>query len=370
MFTAHRSVRRPAQNWLLVLAASLLTLVGCTDAEPNAKPEVIQPVKLHQVDPAGAERIREFPAVVEASAIAQLAFRVGGELDELPVKPGHDVEKGQLIARLDPSDYQLVMDEAQARYDLAASQYNRSKDLVAEGVMSQSQFDEIDSNRNVTKANLETARANLRYTELRAPFAGSIAQVFVENYENIQPQQAIATLQLSDAIDVSIQVPESLFARVQRRDNITVDVVFDASPGQAYSAQLKEWDTTADRATNTYKVVFTLPTPMDINALPGMSATVRVNTLQLMPDARKALIVPASAVFTPPTTELDGERYVWVYYANDQTVELRAVTIGEMTNQGLQILSGIEPGDQVVTAGVHQLTDGQKVRPWQRERGL
>lgn len=356
--------------WIGLSLLSVTLLSGCSEAVSDPLETGERPVKLHQVSIAGGERTRQFPAVVEAAEAAQLAFRVAGELTKLPAQPGRDVAQGDLIAKLDATDYQLVVDEAKARYDLAASQFARSEKLVKDGLMSQAQYDEIKANLDVSRANLDTARANLGYTELRAPFAGSIARLYVENYENVQPQQQIATLQLSDAIDISIRVPENLFARVQRRSEATVDVIFDASPGQRYKAQLKEWDTSADPATNTYKVVFTMPKPMDLNALPGMSATVEVDTRALLAATERLIVIPAQAVFSPLGQEQGEQRFVWVYDPQSQQVEQREVTVGEITNHGIEILSGLSVDEQIVVAGVHQLEPGQRVRPWVRERGL
>ncbi|RUO41743.1 efflux RND transporter periplasmic adaptor subunit [Pseudidiomarina aestuarii] len=351
----------------------LLLLVGCSDGAPaNAVEPVIQPVKLHTVTTGDGQRLRDFPAVVEAAQVAQLAFRVGGEIQAFPARAGTDVEQGDLIARLDPTDYQLVVDQAQARYDLALAQYQRTENLVEQGVISPQQFDEVKANLEVSRANLETAKANLQYTELRAPFAGVIAHVFVENFETVQPQRQIATLQMSDAIDISIRVPESLFARVQRNtnNNYQPDVIFAADPEQAYPATLKEFDTTADPATNTYKVVFTLPSPTEFNVLPGMSATLRVDMDAVSQQLTNALLVPTTALFSPSEVEQAQGYFVWVY--NDQlgTVAKRAVETGAVTNQGVEITSGLSAGEQVVTAGVYQLNEGQRVRPWLRERGL
>lgn len=359
---------------LLILPLLALALAGCEPRTPTSPAApVVQPVKLHQVATPGSERLRQFPAVVEAAEAAQLAFRVGGEIVSLPVKPGQEVAQGALLAALDKTDYQLVVDQAQARFELAQAQYSRGAKLIESGLMSQAQFDEIRSNMEVARANLQTARANLSYTELKAPFAGTVAQLFVENYENVQPLRTIATLQLSDAIDISIRVPENIFARVQRRTDVSVDVVFDASPGNAYQAKLKEWDTVADPATNTYKVVFSMPKPLDINALPGMSATVIVDSNEIMSGASTALVVPASAVFSPP--QADGERWVWIFTPTSTNPELgevvaRAVQVGAVTNAGIEITSGLSAGEQVVVAGVHQLTEGQQVRVWVRERGI
>ncbi|OZB07004.1 MAG: efflux transporter periplasmic adaptor subunit [Idiomarina sp. 34-48-12] len=353
------------------VTALVANLVGCGDvAETTAREEIVQPVKLHTVNFSDDQRLRQFPAVVEAAQVAQLAFRVGGEINEFPVKAGNEVKQGELIAKLDPTDYQLVLDQAQARFELAQAQFRRTENLVEQGVISPQQFDEVKSNLEVARANLETARANVRYTELRAPFAGTIAHVFVERYETVQPQRAIATLQMNNAIDVSIRVPEGLFARVQRNSNYQPDVIFAAAPELKFKATLKEWDTTADPATNTYKVVFTLPTPENLNVLPGMSAMVSVDAQAVSQQRDAALMVPTSALFSPSTKAPEQGHFVWVYDAKTQQVNQREVTVRALTNRGAEIIEGLEAGEQIVTAGVHAISDKQRVRPWVKERGL
>ncbi len=356
-------------RWLIITMGLLLT--ACSENGPAPVADAaVQPVKLHLVTHTQDTKSRRFPAVVEAAQVAQLAFRVAGEVREFPVKPGNKVERGDLIAKLDPTDYQLVVDQAAARYKLAEAQFKRTQNLVDQGVISQQQFDEVKSNLGVARANLETAKANLSYTELRAPFAGTIAHVYVERFETVQPQLPIATLQLSNAIDVSIRVPENLFARVQRNTDYRPTVIFTAAPKQSFTAQLKEWDSTADPATNTYRVVFTMPMPSGINLLPGMSATVVVDVDAISAAVESGFVVPTAAVFSPATEQPEAGYFVWRYLPESKKVQLTPVTIGGVTNNGIEIVSGIDSGDQIVVAGVHELHDNQRVRAWVKERGL
>lgn len=357
---------------ILLLTCSSVLLAGCQPQAPaDAAPApVVQPVKLFQVPAQQSAQYRDFPATVEAAQVAQLSFRVAGELAEFPVKAGDDVVRGALVAKLDPRDYQLVVDQAQARFDLAQAQFARTENLVDQGVISPQQFDEVKANLDIARANLDTAKSNLSYTELRAPFAGTIAHLFVERFETVQPQQPIVTLQMNDAIDVSINVPENLFARVRRNSDYRPDVIFASAPDTRYSATLKEWDAVADPATNTYKVVFTLPSPTDLNVLPGMTARVRVDINAVSEQASSAQIIPASAVFTPRTVATDSAPKVWVYDPQSQQVSMRSITVAAVTERGIEVATGLNPGEQIVVAGVHALTDGQQVRPWQKEPGL
>lgn len=356
---------------ITVMVLVMVALTGCSPAaEQPVQEALVQPVKLHTVTDNGGERIRTFPAVVEAAQVAQLAFRVGGEISEFPLTAGQNVAQGDLIAKLDPTDYQLVLDQAEARFELAQAQFSRTENLVEQGVISPQQFDEVKSNLDVARANLETARTNVRYTELRAPFAGTIAHVFVERFETVQPQRPIATLQMNNAIDVSIQVPEGLFARVQRQLDYQPDVIFAAAPEQRFTAKLKEWDSTADPATNTYKVVFTLPTPANLNVLPGMSAVVAVDANAVSQRDKYSLVIPTSALFSPPTEAPTQGHFVWVFHAQTETVQLREVEVAALTNDGVEIAHGLTAGERIVAAGVHALQNGQQVREWVKERGL
>ena len=356
-------------RWLVVTSLILL-IAACGEAPAQSeKTQDARPVKLLTVTENSGAQLREFPGVVEAAKVAQLTFRVAGEITELPVRPGAEVKQGELIARLDPTDYQLAVDQAKAQYELAQSQYQRNKVLVSEGVMSEAQFDQIESQRAVAKSNYETAKANLEYTELRAPFDGVIASLAVEAYENIQPKQPIVTLQISNAVDVSIQVPEQLFARVKKQTDYEPMIRFDAAPEFQFRAHLKEWDSQAGPATNTYEVVFTLPKPDNLNVLPGMTATVVVDMSQVLRSTITGILVPTKAVFTNGSDTEQPPSYVWVV-GDDMTVEKRKVVVGTATNDGLTIVSGLEEGETIVVAGAHQLREGQEVREWQRERGL
>lgn len=379
----------PMQNLtvkhLLFLGLFSVLLSACSDpslsregAEISDKNHASPPRPVHLLKVSGHQhgQLRRFPAVVEATQTADLAFRVGGELHQLPLRPGQNVEQGQLVAALDPTDFKLVVEQAEAQAELVRGQFQRSQRMLQQALISEAEFDQNKADLRVAEANLQSAQANLEYTTLKAPFSGVIAHLHVENFENVAPQQTIMTLQVDGYIDVSIQVPERLFARVRRDLDYQPDVIFDGLPSQTFSAQIREWDRSADAATNTYRVVFTLPAPQQVNILPGMTATVLIDAARMTERLREVLVLPASAVFAPEHQPLrPGFAYVWVYqpdneHANEGSVTLRQVQIANMTNQGVEIVSGLAVGEQVVQAGVHHIIEGQRVSPWVRERGL
>ncbi|WP_157982831.1 efflux RND transporter periplasmic adaptor subunit [Aliidiomarina minuta] len=358
----------------LSLFAGLLLATGCSPVEEVDGDPAPRPVNLLTVADDSSSQIRRFPAVVEATQTAELAFRVGGEVDTLPFRPGQSVDAGELVAALDAQDYELAVEQASARAELLDAQHRRNQRMKQQDLISPAEFDQSQADLRIAEAELNRAQTNLEYTRLKAPFAGVVASLHVEKHENVSPQQPILTLQVDNLIDVSIQVPERLFARVRRDLDYQPDVLFDGLPGQFFKASIREWDRVADPATNTYRVVFSLPAPANVNILPGMTATVLIDAHLMTQDIQSSLLVPASAVFAPDDKPLQpGIAYVWLYHSDnddDGHVKLHPIRIGDMTNDGLQVIEGLQPGDRVVHAGVHHLSDGQRVKPWVRERGL
>lgn len=355
---------------VLIITTLMLSLVACKEANTDAEvAEPIRPVKLFAIDNNSDETIRSFPAEVVANQGSYLAFRVNGELLEFPALAGQHVEKNQLLAKLDPEDFQLQYEERKARFELAQSQLERVATLFDKAITSQSELDQALANKQIAESALKIAKTNLDNSELRAPFSGTVAKVFVKNYENIQAKQNILRLETRDLMDVIIQVPEKLIARIDKDANYQPTVVFDGFPNKSYTLTIKEFDTQADPATLTYKVVFSLPVPEDFNLLAGMTGRVDIDLSKITHSQSRYVLLPIEAVFSEPT-ESANNSYVWVYDPQTGKVHKQAVTVGQLHRSGIEVLSGIQQGQTVVAAGVHYLEEGMQVRPWQKERGL
>ncbi|WP_417223719.1 efflux RND transporter periplasmic adaptor subunit [Amphritea sp.] len=350
----------------------LVALTGCSDSSDVAPaPDLIRPAKIFQVTNPTLTDVRSFPAEVEANGGAKLAFRVSGQISQVLVRPGNKVSKGQVLARLDQKDYKLSLDDRQARYELARSQFERAKTMFERKLISQSNYDEASAELKVALTSYNVAKTDLEYTYLRAPFSGTIAKVDVEKHENIQAKQTVLLLQTSDQIDITIQMPENIISRVRADTGYQPTVVFDTHPDQHFLVDVKEWDTQADPSTLTYKVVFSMPTPTSFNVLPGMAASIQIDLSKVTDLNNTRLMLPVGAVFVAEGAPLtDSQRFIWKYDPQTQQVHQATVTVGEITQQGIVIESGIEPGDQVVAVGANFLTEGQQVRPWNREGGL
>ena len=357
----------------LIFLTSLISLSGCTDKAPENRAEVIRPAKMTIVgDPlAGAQR--SYPGQVEAGNRSEQSFRVAGELTRLPAKAGKRVKKGELLAQLDPSDYKLRVDEQQARYDLAKVTFDRTEKLVKQQLIPRSDFDKAKSNLLGAEADLKLARANLKYTELRAPFDGVISRVDVKNHETIRRNQVILVIQTIDNIDITFNLSENVLSKIKkgRGRKFHPKVIFDAYPDKTYEASIKEFDTEADPQTSSYKITLSMPSPKEFIALPGMSVRVLLDFSQLVDTSSIALNVPLEAVFSPEDTAIESRQYyVWKVDPETMRVHKTQVTIGQLSSKGLEIKSGLDAGDQIITAGVNFIKEGQKVKPWVKESGL
>ena len=354
----------------------VFALNACSRPEPPPPPEVARPAKIITVEGPDALLIRSFPGEVRASDTADLAFRVGGELVEFPASRGIEVKQGDLLARLDPADYQAAVNQAQAHYDLAVAQFNRAAELVDRKLISQAEYDQRLSLMKVRKADLTRAQNNLEYTRLFAPFDGVIARRLAENHESVNSGQVVLVMQTIEMIDVIVDVPESIIARVERtranRNPQPVQVRFGSATDRTYTALYKEHEADTDAATLTFKVTFSLPVPGDLNVLPGMSATVIADLSDLFAEeVANTTLIPIEAVFSAEEEPLDAEyKQVWVVDPESMRASRRDVRVGPLTGQMIAITGGLEEGEQIIAAGVNGVVEGMLLRPMKRERGL
>ena len=357
MGAGHRGPVRLAA--LLTTTAAPFVATACGDGAPPPPPEVARPVATFVVGQGLSSRLT-FPGTVQAADRAELAFRVSGPLVELPVVEGDFVEAGQMIARIDPRDYQIAVTEARANFDQAAADAQRYKRLYERQAVSLAELEVREARRDVSEARYEQALADLQDTRLRAPFAGQIGIKYVQNFEDVLAKEPILSLHNVDQIEIVVNVPEQIIASVREGVSRAVVAQFESAPGRQFPVEVKEFAVNADPRTQTFPVTFTMPQPEGINIFPGMTALVVVSDFAMDEDDPDVpLTVPASAVFADDS----GESRVWVVDPADLTVHERPVTIGPVTGtDAVVVLEGLAPGEMIAAAGVFQLQEGQTIR--------
>jgi multidrug efflux system membrane fusion protein len=348
-------------RWMWVAALmAVLTMSGGCGEEAEERAPVVRPVKSIVVGDV-LSGSRSFPGKVEASERVDLSFRVSGRLIELPVERGQEVSRGQLLARIDPRDYRIALDEAKAAFTKAEADYVRYQNLYEKDAVSISELDFHRAQRDVARARLDDAEANLDYTYLTAPFAGVIGTRYVEKFEEVRVNQIICSVHDINSLDIIVDVPEHLIANVRNLEDAGLDVIarFEAAPGEEFRLRFREVAAQADPATRTYELRLTMSQPQSITVLPGMTAEVVARGTRAAAES-SVFTVPAGAVF--PDEEGKAQA-VWVIDPEALTLHKRKVEIGEVTGTGsVEVLSGLRAGERIAVAGVSRMREGMKVR--------
>lgn len=400
---------------------------GANAKEIGPPTQIIRPVKVINLTEATIKETRSFPGLVNAARETNLAFRVGGPLVAFDVRIGRHVKQGETIARIDSRDFEInvmrltaALDEAHAnlkamktgaraediarleaeliaahsRLSDARRDLERNESLLADRVVSQLRYDTSKTTLAMASANVEVlnqelkkAKAGARIeeieaaeariaslstdlraaqnaladTQLKAPFDGYVSRRYVENFENVKSKAPIVSFLDVSSVEVDTAVPEDLIIRRSLISDIYCTL--DAYPQQRFTATVKEIGRKTDSANQSYPLTVVLGIPEDMVVEPGMAATLHVS-LNSPAERQNGYYLPAGAVFADP----EGHSCVWRLDTEQMKVVKTQVTTGRINDDTIQVQTGLNAGDQVVTAGARFLRDGQQVRILENRR--
>ncbi len=354
----------------LIVAISSLLLLSCSDdSEPEVK--LIRPIEYQQVAYLGNEKIRVFSGTSRTDKIVKMSFRSNGVLSKLEIKLGQKVTKGQLLAQLDNVQARLnhensisAKNSSESKMKTAKLNFNRVRALYEKGGSSLSDFEtakdvfkNAQQNFNSAIRNIDIQKEQMSYGFLYASADGVISAVNVEANENVSAGQAIATLNSGTDMDISLGVPESVINNINK--DMQVEVSFASLADRDFKGIVTEISPSIDTNTATYPLIINVSNPTaEIKS--GMAANVSFNfgdngdtTVD-----NKMLIVPAHAV-----GEDSQGQFVFVVTANgnNAVVNKQKISIGNLTSQGFEVVSGLSAGQKIATAGLQTLLDGQEV---------
>ena len=334
---------------------------------PVASPPdaVVRPARIAEIKFRSHMHSLALAGIVAPRIETTLGFRVAGKVTAREVDVGSAVQAGQLIARIDPTDYRLAVDNARAALASAEADYARAKAdldryqaLRGSAAFMTQTLDTRQSISSTTLAKVEQARSqlataenNLGYTELRADAAGVITAVQAEVGQVLAQGQGMVKLARIEELEILVGVPEHRLKTVREASRVSFELWSDT--GHRYTAKLRELSPSADAMTRTYPARFTVVEPPPFIGI-GMTATLTL----ARPDAELLAEVPLSAIFQQGT-----QPAVWVVDKASGAVALRPVTIARWRDETALIASGVQDGEIVATAGVHKLESGQKVKP-------
>ncbi|AOW13705.1 efflux transporter periplasmic adaptor subunit [Hydrogenophaga crassostreae] len=355
---------------LALLVFTVLGLSACS--RPEAPSEPIRAVKLATVSASGLTARQEMAGEVRARQETRMGFRVGGKLVQRPAEVGQRVKAGQLLAQLDASDLALASEAAKAQAtaaltqrDLAEADLKRFTDLKAKGFVSGAEIERRQANMDAAEASLKQARAQSAvqgnqagYTRLLADADGVVVAVDAEVGQVVSAGAPVVRIARDGARDVVFSVPESQLAQVSQglEAQVRLWAAAEAGPGGYLTGVVREVAASADPATRTYQVKLALPA----DAAVPLGATAYVSFAQVQGAAVDVIKLPTSALMRGSATDKTNSA-VWVFDAASGTVQSRPVQVAGVDGNQVVIASGLKVGEEVVTAGVHVLSPGQKV---------
>ncbi|MEJ0098920.1 MAG: efflux RND transporter periplasmic adaptor subunit [Pseudomonadota bacterium] len=260
---------------------------------------------------------------------------------------GQVVEAGQVLVELDRNQVAADLAAASAAFEESRSQFNRSRDLVASAALSKSQNDQLEATMKSNEAKLQSARARLDDTYIRAPFAGRVGLRRVSLGTLINPGTVITTLDDISAIKVDFAVPESYVSELRNGQVVTART--NAWPGRDFTGKVVSVDSRVDPSTRAVTVRAAVPNG-DSALRPGMFLTVLVAQ-----DRRAGLVIPEEALVPEQARQ-------FVYVIRGASVDKREVTLGRREPGFVEIADGLDAGDKVVIEGTLKLRDGVPVR--------
>jgi RND family efflux transporter MFP subunit len=349
---------------MAALAAAAL-LGACSRPAPPEEP--VRSVKLLTVGVAALQSSLEYSGEVRARVESRLGFRVAGKIVQRQAELGQHVRAGQVLAQLDPRDYQLAADAARAQLqsattqrDLAAADYQRYQALKDQNFISGAELERRDATLKAAQATLDQARAQLSaqgnqagYTTLVADVSGVVTGIDAEPGQVVAAGTPVVRIAQDGPRDVVFAVPEDKVRLMAPGSEVAVR---GWSSGTELTGRVREVAASADAATRTYQV----KVAVEGTQVPALGATVYVTPRALSHAGVPAIKLPTSAL------RQEGQATaVWVYDPASGTVRSQVVQIATADGNDAVVATGLTPGMQVVATGVHVLSPGQKVLVYQ-----
>jgi RND family efflux transporter MFP subunit len=349
----------------ILLLAAIGMLSACSKPAPAEEP--VRAVKVLTVAEDSMHATAEYAGEVAARVESRLGFRVGGKIIRRPVELGQRVKAGQVLAQLDAQDYRLSEAAARAQLaaaatnrDLAAADFKRYKDLRDQNFISAAELERRETTLKAAQAQFDQAQAQLSgqgnqaaYTTLVADVSGVVTAVDAEVGQVVAAGTPVVRIAQDGPRDIVFSVPED---KVQTlRPGTAMQVALWASH-TTVAAKVREVAASADPVTRTFSVRAALEAKEEL----ALGSTVSVTSAAFGHGALSVIKVPTSALLR------DGNASaVWVLEPATMTVKLTPVQV--LTADGNEVVlgQGLKPGMQVVAAGVHVLTPGQKVTLYQ-----
>ncbi len=340
----------------LILGFALtFTLYSCTGKEQKQENKV-KLVKVMEVASSNKAKTISFPGKVKAGQEADVAFRISGPIAKIYVKEGQKVRKGQVLAKMDDRDYRLQLSATTAEYKRIKSEVDRVVKLYEQQSVTANEYDKAVFGLKQITAKLNAHKNALNDVFLKAPFDGYISgKALFREGELVRAGMPVLRLSGGKESVVEINIPASQF--LHREDFADYYATFSVFPNKEFPLTEPSVDSKAN-LNQLYKMTFKLVKQAD-KQQPTAGMTTMVH-IKMKAGKDEALTIPNNAVF-----EKEGKSFVWLVkgQGDDLHIEAKAIHIEEIFRDGMVACTGLDGQVRIISAGVHQLKDGEAVRP-------
>lgn len=343
-------------SFLIVALLGLWMFSSCGSDE-EVKRERVRPVKSLIIGNIGDPSGKGFPGVTKETQESEMSFRVDGQIVKLNVREGAKVKKGALIAEIDSRDYKVAVQSTEARYNQTKAESDRFYRLWKKGSVAKNDYERRFANYLEAEAAWEDAKNALSDTKLYAPYTGFFGSKMVDVGTEVRPKQTITTIVDLSVIEVNAIIPEQLAVQFLNFDKY--DVIIETYPDMVFTATLKELEKkpTAEGYPLHLFLDHVNKSSNQTKVSAGMSC--RVNITLKQTGEEDNIIIPITAVFEGDS---ENSMAVWIIEPENNTVKKHAVIVGDIVgNDNIHIVQGLSMGQHIVVAGVHRLTEGDKV---------
>ncbi|RJP86417.1 MAG: efflux RND transporter periplasmic adaptor subunit [Desulfobacteraceae bacterium] len=287
------------------------------------------------------------PGIVEPWVKFNIAAEVRGKVDEKRIEKGTIVRTGDIIAMIDPKDYEIALQAAKASFDTALASKNRLEKLYKEQLASRSQLDDITAQVEQTRAQMDSAALNLERCVIRSPITGMINNLYIEKGQYVKISDPVAEILQMDKVKVVVGIPESDVSALETVNSF--QVTLDALNGRTFTAEKHFLSSASDAKARLYNLELRMENPSG-EILPDMFARVEI----VKKERPAALVVPLYSIITIKNEQL-------VYVVVDNIVRSKKVRTGIQEGWQMEITDGLASGDRVIVIGHRSVSEGQKV---------
>jgi RND family efflux transporter MFP subunit len=286
---------------------------------------------------------------IEGNTTVKLSFMVGGKINYISSKEGENIAKGQLVASLDPTNYSIAKGTADVQVSTATDEFNRLNILHDRGSLSESDFSKVGFNLQQAKLQQQLQQKNLSDTRLYSPISGVLLKKQTEIGEIVGVGVPLFVIADIKKVKVLAYVPEAELHEIKIGQISKIDI---SSLDKVFTGKVTEVGSAADATSRAFTIKIELDNP-ELLIRPGMIAEAKIATTE----KKQMILLPAECI----QQDLANQSYVFVLDKTQDKVFKRRISLGDMFDNKIEIISGLTDGEVVVTSGQKRLSDGSSI---------